>query len=72
VALENVEIKIILGGEENMVLRIDRLAPGEFGSDHAQGPSTFMMSGKSYPVLITAEGPDGSTVFSRAMSVRAD
>lgn len=70
VALENVRVKIVNPRGDNVELSIDRLAPGQTGSDFEQG-DWGIMPGNTYPVLIRAKGPRGENIITRATIARS-
>lgn len=68
--LESVKVKIINRAGDNVVLSVGHLPPGQTGSDHRSG-DWGLNPGETYPVLITAEGPEGKKIISKATSVRS-
>lgn len=69
VVLENVEVKVLLSPPENdIILQVGHLAPGQTGSDHESGDRS-LLAGKTYPVLVTAGSPRSENAIARTMSV---
>lgn len=69
VVLENVEVKVLLSPPENdIVLRVNRLAPGQTGSDHKSGSLGFL-AGETYPVLVRAGTPRNENAIAKTMTV---